>query len=111
MKEGLLFEVSVKSPFSVFLGGKYLFSKKNNLLKSQLPFCFSSYCRFVFCNALSKSQSIFSMFLNVSAILSLVGTGQIMSKIWPFSHIFIKINKSYFFQKFLIMSSDALEKL
>ena len=111
MKEVLLFQVSVKSPFSVFLGGKYLFSKKNNLPKSQVPFRFSSYCHFVFCTALSMSQSIFSMLLDVSAMPSLAGTGPIMSKIWLFSRIFVKIDQSYFFEKFLMMPSEALEKL
>jgi len=51
------------------------------------------------------------MLLNVSAVLSLVGTGQTMSKIWPFLRIFFKIDQSFFFFKFIIMPSDVLEKL
>jgi len=65
-----------------------------------LLFRFLSYCHFVFYTALSTSQSIFSMLYNVSAMLSLVGTGQVMSKIWPFSRIFVKIDQSYFFKNF-----------
>ena len=86
--------------FLYFSVEKYIFPKKNNLLKSQLLFRFSSYCHFVFCTALSMSQSIFSMLLNVPAMPSLVGTSQIMLKIWTFSRIFVKIDQSFVFKNF-----------
>jgi len=76
---------------------KLSFLAKNNLLKSQLPFRFSSYCHFVFCIALSMSQSIFSMLLNVSGMPSLVVAPQRLSKKWLFSS---KSTKVIFFKNF-----------
>ena len=61
--------------------------------------------------SLNLSYCKLSMLLYVSAMPSLARTGEIMSKIWPFSRIFVKIDLSYFLKKFLIMPSDPLEKL
>ena len=51
------------------------------------------------------------MFLNDPGMPSLVVAPQRMPKKWYFLRIFVKIDQSYFFQKFLMMHSEALEKL
>ena len=99
-KRSYYFKFQLNRHFLYFSVENIYFRKKIILLKSQYPFRFSSYCHFVFCTALSMSQSIFSMLLNVSAMLSLAGTGQRLSKKWSFSRIFVKIDQSYFFKNF-----------
>jgi len=51
------------------------------------------------------------MLLNVSDMPSLVVAPQRMPKKWYFLRIFVKIDQSYFFKKFLIMPFEPLEKL
>ena len=90
---------------------KIYFCDKNNLLKSQFPFCFSSYCSSVFSIALFKCLRIFSMLLHVSTMYGLVVTRQRKSKIRLYSWNIPNFEPSYFFEKFLILPSDPLEKL
>ena len=90
---------------------KIYFCDKNNLLKSQFLFSFSSYCSFVFFIALSMSWSIFSMLLHVSTLYGLVVMRQRKSKIRLYSWNIPNFEPSYFFEKFLILPSDPLEKL
>ena len=60
---------------------------KNNLLKSQLPFRFKSFCSFVFSIALFMYLRIFSMLLNDFTMYGLGVTSQRMSAVWIFSSV------------------------
>ena len=61
-------KIDLNCHFNLFLMKNIISCDKNNLLKSQLPFCFSSYCSFVFSIALFKCLRIFSMLLHVSTV-------------------------------------------
>ena len=80
-------KIDLNCHFNLFLMKNIISCDKNNLLKSQFPFRFSSYCSFVFSIALSMSRSIFSMLLNVSAMCVWVVTSQRMSAVWIFSPV------------------------
>ena len=60
---------------------------KNNLLKSQFPFRFSSYCSFVFSIALFMCLRMFSMLLNDFAMYGWGVTSQRMSAVMIFSPV------------------------
>ena len=59
----------------------------NNLLKYRFPFCFSSYCSFVFSIALFMCLRMFSMLLNDFTMYGWGVTSQRMSAVWIFSSV------------------------
>ena len=75
-------KIDLNCHFNLFLMKNIISCDKNNLLKSQFPFRFSSYCSFVFSIALFMCLRMFSMLLNDFTMYGWGVTSQRMSAVW-----------------------------